>query len=107
MQEQLDISDIMKMMRRTWILVGIVGLVLIVFSNVFSNLEFSFSFVIIGLGGGLITLIRLRSLKAEGNVSQRTVVMSTILGAIITAICTGLFLYIFIIVGVTTGFLAQ
>ena len=107
MPDQLKIRDIMKIVWPTWILGGIVGLVLIIFSNVFSNLEFSLSLVLIGILGGLLTWVRMRSLMAQGHTSNKDVVISTIVGGIITAVLTGVFIFIFIIVGSFTGFLAQ
>lgn len=107
MPDQLKIRDIMKIVWPTWILGGIVGLALIIFSNVFSNLEFSLSFVLVGILGGLLTWVRMISLMARSHISKSDVVISTFVGAIITGVSAAVFVFLFIIVGVTTGFLAQ
>jgi integral membrane sensor domain MASE1 len=107
MPEQLSFQDLSKIMWPTWILGGVVGFVLIIFTSAVSNLELSSSILLIGVLGGLLTWVRTISLKVRSQISNSDAVSIILIGVVIAALLTAAFTYIFIIVGMMTGFLAQ
>ena len=104
--EQLTVVDILKMIWRTLILVGFLGLVLFIIFGT-SYIDFEFFVVLVVIFEGLLILVRIFRLKERNQISRVNIFVSTVVGTLITSGATALFLFLFIFIGVSTGFLAQ
>ena len=102
----LRVRDVLKKIWRNLVLVGFLGAALFLkFST--SYIEFEFLVALLVLFEGALILIRILSLRERSHISKGKIAVSTIVGTLITSGATALLFFLFIIIGVFTGFLAQ